>query len=131
MNRFESNDWLSLSEYSSEYGMSISTLRRRIKTNKVQFKQIHGKYYLPKQASTPQLPAFAPVPANPAHPEKPGRDETISFLLDELKKAYAKNLKDKEDQIIQLKQQIADLKTLIRCLEWEDSPHSRNPLSEL
>ena len=40
--------WLSLSEYSSEYAVSISTLRRRIKGKKIKFKTIHGKYYLPK-----------------------------------------------------------------------------------
>jgi hypothetical protein len=118
------NDWLSLSEYSSEYGISVSTLRRRIKGNKIKFKLIHGKYFLPRQSLTPQSQNFPPVP-NTKAPEDFGQEEglaiqTPKFILDELKKAYRVSLQSKEDQIIQLKQQISDLKTLVMYLEREN-----------
>jgi len=117
--------WLSLSEYSSEYAVSISTLRRRIKGKKIKFKTIHGKYYLPKQnMSKPQSQTFTPVPTQA--PESFGQREENTFqtakaLLDELKKAYMQSLQSKEEQIIQLKQQISDLKTLVMYLERENS----------
>lgn len=118
------NDWLALSEYSSEYGVSVSTLRRRIKGNKIKYKLIHGKYYLPRQNVPPQSQNFTPVPKSKA-PEVFGSSEENTFqtaktLLDELKKAYMQSLQSKEDQIIQLKQQITDLKTLVMYLEREN-----------
>lgn len=118
------NDWLSLSEYSSEYGVSVSTLRRRIKGKKIKFKQIHGKYFLPRQPLPSQSQTFTPVP-NLKKPESSGSSEDNTFqtaksLLDELKKAYMQSLQSKEDQIIQLKQQITDLKTLVMYLEREN-----------
>jgi regulator of replication initiation timing len=41
--------------------------------------------------------------------------------LDELKRAYLDSLQSKEDQILQLKQQVSDLKTLVMILEKENS----------
>jgi hypothetical protein len=119
-------DWLSLAEYSSEYGVSVSTLRRRIKGNKIKYKLVHGKYFLPRQELPPQnSQTFTPVP-NTKAPESLGSEpEANSFhsakaLLDELKKAYRESLQSKEDQIIHLKQQITDLKTLVMYLEREN-----------
>ncbi len=122
------SNWLSLSEYSSEYDISVSTLRRRIKANKIKYKLIHGKYFLPRQAQTPQSQTFTPVPTNKA-PESLAQKEDNTFvtaksLLDELKKAYMQSLQGKEEQIIQLKQQISDLKTLVMYLERENDKHA-------
>ena len=124
------NDWLSLSEYSSEYGVSISTLRRRIKGKKIKYKLIHGKYFLPRQATPSPSQTFTPVPTQKA-PESFAAPEAGSFhtaksLLDELKKAYMQSLQGKEDQIIQLKQQITDLKTLVMYLERENEKLSNS-----
>jgi hypothetical protein len=41
-------------------------------------------------------------------------------LLNELKKAYSQILQEKEEQIIQLKEEVYDLKTLVRVLESEN-----------
>lgn len=120
------NDWISLTEYSSEYGVSVSTLRRRIKGKKIRYKQVHGKYYLPRQELPPQSQAFAPVPNTKATESSSGQIQSNELsnsraLLDELKKAYMQVLQSKEEQIIQLKQQITDLKTLVMYLERENS----------
>ncbi|MEM7645358.1 MAG: hypothetical protein AAF203_00490 [Pseudomonadota bacterium] len=116
-------NWLSLSEYSSEYGISVSTLRRRIKGKKIKFKQIHGKYFLPR-LETSNTKAFTPVPTPKASVGNSMSEETpfntAKSVLDELKKAYRQSLQSKEDQIIQLKQQISDLKTLVMYLEREN-----------
>ena len=41
-------------------------------------------------------------------------------VLEELKKAYLASLQSKEEQIFQLKEEVADLKTLVRVLESEN-----------
>ena len=125
-------NWLSLSEYSSEYGISVSTLRRRIKGRKIKFKQIHGKYYLPKQELTSNTKAFAPVPPpkasmSPIPPQPSAPDFSQQQLVDELKRAYRESLQSKEDQIIHLKQQVSDLKTLVLYLERENDRLLKKP----
>ena len=105
---------LSLSEYSSQYGVSVSTLRRKIKGNKVSFKIINGKYFLPRQEKEVDK-AFKPVPIHELAPVP-----REGAFLNEIKKAYSESLKAKEGQILQLKQQVADLKTLVLFLEREN-----------
>ncbi len=39
-------DWLSIIDYSVQTGLSISTLRRRIKSGKIEFQEIGGKYFI-------------------------------------------------------------------------------------
>lgn len=46
---------------------------------------------------------------------------TTTKLLNELKQAYTLILHEKEEQIIYLKEEIADLKTLVRVLESENA----------
>lgn len=73
----------------------------------------------------PQSQAFTPVPAKEVTGSKVGKmvkDENPSKdLIDELKTAYRQTLQSREDQIIQLKQQISDLKTLVMYLERENA----------
>ena len=55
---------------------------------------------------------------------KVNKDEPIltaaNKLLNELKKAYTQILQEKEEQIFQLKDEVSDLKTLVRVLESEN-----------
>lgn len=55
---------------------------------------------------------------------KANKDEPIltaaNKLLNELKKAYTQILQEKEEQILQLKDEVSDLKTLVRVLESEN-----------
>ncbi len=41
-------------------------------------------------------------------------------LLTELKKAYTQILQEKEEQVLHLKEEVSDLKTLVRVLESEN-----------
>lgn len=127
-------NWLSLAEYSNEYGVSVSTLRRRIKAKKIKHKLVHGKYFLPRQELPPQSHASTPVPISKASGNSSSSEPEVSkpqdssgasaALLDELKKTYRQALQSKEDQIIHLKQQISDLKTLVMYLERENSKYN-------
>mgnify|MGYP000968317052 CR=1 FL=1 len=134
------NQWIPLLQYSAKYGVSLSTLRRRIKTNTIPFKLDQGKYFLLDSAPAEseaktnyiaQATAPAPVPANQPPPLTPAATTVTASpslveasvlssahkLVEELKTAYAKILQEKEEQISQLKEEIVDLRMLVRILE--------------
>lgn len=145
-------DWLPLMEYSNKYRVSLSTLRRRIKAGEIEYKFSDGKYLLkdgPLQASSGseaiappssvspqnQSSAGSSTPAPAAAVESPDQDQfwrATQGLLNEIKKAYSLILQEKEEQILQLKEEVADLKTLVRVLEDNNnrlSKSSSNPMS--
>lgn len=85
-------------------------------------------------AQTPALPSPVNIPMNiapssfsavTASPGSSAMEEplitTTSKLLNELKQAYTLILHEKEDQIMHLREEIADLKTLVRVLESENA----------
>ncbi len=140
-----SSEWLPLTEYSSKYKVSISTLRRRIKTDEIKYQFDDGKYLiLDEPVSTYQGVAKNHRPSQDSSETTSSRpsqqhdslvgaqleklslsagksDEPVltaaNRLLTELKKAYTQILQEKEEQIFHLKEEIVDLKTLVRILE--------------
>ena len=117
--------------------MSISTLRRRIKTHDIEYQFQDGKYFLKDTPASDYRPkvTVAPPPQQNSNRkvEKPVQtpvvqtsvastqsDSMTHHLLTEIKKAYAVILQEKEEQIIQLKEEVSDLKTLVRVLEDEN-----------
>lgn len=143
--------WLLLTDFASKYRISVSTLRRRIKDGSQAYRFEGGRYYLPDLLGSHEEPSEAKSQGSPAAAawaapiekpiEKPAgapqtaaavlaasmtaNDEplitTTSKLLNELKQAYTLILHEKEEQIVYLKEEIADLKTLIRVLESENA----------
>lgn len=132
------DNWLSLTDYSHKYRVSISTLRRRIKTSQINFKKDHGKYLLKDEPSVDQDIRFglgatsdaAELNSDPMlerfREEVASREgtepviSTATKLLNELKRAYMNILQEKEEQMIQLKSEVSDLKTLVRVLEQDN-----------
>lgn len=151
-------NWLPLTDYSLKYKVSVSTLRRRIKTEDIQFRFDDGKYFILDEPPTgsPQPRANRPSlnsetarafggsvgPAKPAlghamdfedeavPPKDDGKERAkieqnilnvANNLLGELKKAYSQILHEKEEQILQLREEISDLRTLVRVLESENA----------
>ncbi len=51
-----SNHWLPLTEYALRNGMSISTLRRKIKANSIEFKMEEGRYLIKSDDIRPDRP---------------------------------------------------------------------------
>ena len=146
-------EWLSLTDYASKYRISVSTLRRRIKTGQIEHRLDHGKYLIhdpqggdvldvaelrnsyPLAAEAAPLAADAQEKLNQlknAHTAGRPQEEPIissaTRLLSELKRAYMNVLQEKEEQLIQLKEEVADLKTLVRVLE-DDNDRMRRHLS--
>jgi hypothetical protein len=128
----EQQNWLPLIEYSNKHQISISTLRRRIKDNAVLFKLEEGKYFIAddsvEKATRGRKPIMIPNQGAPNFSAP--KAEFISGtnfsstqkneVLEELKKAYLASLQSKEEQIFQLKEEVSDLKTLVRVLESEN-----------
>jgi hypothetical protein len=140
------DSWLPLTDYATKYKISVSTLRRRIKAEDIKFRFEDGKYFImdepvgthqrihrPSQDSDPtlvgthqgnvseQAAASNMISEKMAKAQK---DEPIltaaNKLLNELKKAYTLILQEKEEQILYLKEEVTDLKTLVRVLESEN-----------
>jgi hypothetical protein len=133
--------YLPITEYSSKYRVSISTLRRRIKAEDIKFKFEEGKYLLFDEPLNAHQRIARPSLKNSedtlmsvqtgavVHEQAPflGRgqffDDSVTRsngLLAELKKAYSVILQEKEEQILHLREEVTDLKTLVRVLEAEN-----------
>lgn len=162
-------EWLSLTDYSSKYRVSVSTLRRRIKTNQIAHRFVDGRYLLldsrpaELEHSYHQQETLEPV-LNPSSAAEflrglgfekaqsefqvqaaPATDEatlkldqlqesggqpilsSATRLLNELKRAYMNILHEKEESIIQLKEEVCDLQTFVRVLE-DDNARMRRAL---
>lgn len=119
--------WIPLMDYAMKKGVSLSTLRRHIKANKIAYKIENGKYLLPDEAthgavaSSDSVASFArPLPAASAvftaHTAAPDaiNDQlalqlTVQGLRQDLQRAH---------------EEIAELKTLIALYE-ERLPNTR------
>lgn len=129
--------WLSLTEYSNKHKVSISTLRRKIKSTEIEFRLDEGRYMILDSDEQTTL-EVAPSPSSSLSEQhrpslksdafhnntnKEAGESVITAanrLLADLKKAYTQVLHDKEEQISDLREEISDLKTLIKVLESEN-----------
>ena len=133
MNYEKISSWLPLADYSMKHKVSVSTLRRRIKAEDIQFKFNDGKYLLldnqkssENQEHRPSLKSDA-LPVHTKNPKAeviPDSSESVitaaNRLLADLKKAYTQILQEKEQTILRLNHEISDLNTLIKVLESEN-----------
>ncbi|MES2962894.1 MAG: hypothetical protein V4760_03320 [Bdellovibrionota bacterium] len=144
------DNWLLLTDYASKYRISVSTLRRRIKSDQIKYKLDHGRYLIFDEApahhdahdhaptmtrfAAEAAPLAAPLAARMASPmesqirelAEKGAEEPATRLLNELKRAYTSVLQEKEEQLIQLKEEVSDLKTLVRVLESDNDRMRRH-----
>ena len=88
--------WLTLQEYSYKQGLSISTLRRKIKGREIEYTFKNGKYLL----------------------KAPEEKEDLNSIK-ELKNHYQKILSEKDRDIQKLKEDQEDLLHLLDFLEKE------------
>lgn len=133
------DSWISLMDYSNKYQVSLSTLRRRIKTNQIKFQFRAGKYFLTDKPLNiqPEVPPEMPLTMNGHHEKSPSHpaegkvsifedSQLMHEYLGELKKAYSQVLHEKEDVIQMLREEISDLKTLVKVLESENQRLNSN-----
>ena len=118
----EQQNWLPLIEYSNKHQISISTLRRRIKDNSILFKLEDGKYFIIDDSVEKATRGRKPImmPQGFLEEKSETNFSNKNEILEELKKAYLTALQSKEEQIFQLKEEVSDLKTLVRVLEFDN-----------
>ena len=136
--------WLPLAEYSLKNKVSISTLRRKIKASDIQYRLDDGKYLILDSETASSQETHRPSLSRETVSLEKNQTPTAAVeteqksvlaaatesgesvitaanrLLTDLKKAYTQVLQDKEVQILTLKEDISDLKTLIKVLESEN-----------
>ena len=142
--------WLPLLNYSTKYNISLSTLRRRIKARTIEFKLDQGKYLIQDEGpAETKAQEKLEVPQRREAPKVSnsiGTRETSELvpsnfveasvltsanrLVEEIKSAYAKILQEKEEQISLLKEEIGDLRMLVRILEESTKKPSPVPNQE-
>ena len=124
-----STEWLSLIEYRNKYNVSVSTLRRRIRDDAIKYQLVRGKYFVFDEAievEKPVNPILEPqikeeiIEAKMPEPATNSSGEITSELFTELKSAYQKILKEKEEHIFLLREEITNLQTLVQVLEEEN-----------
>lgn len=124
-----SGTWLPLVEYSIKSGLSLSTIRRKIKSNALPFRLEKGKYFIlfagaegriPVEAPMARATMAAPVPLSAVapRPQAPSEDVSARFL------SYERQLREKEERIRsleianrELEQRLEELRILVKVLE--------------
>ncbi len=130
------SQWIPLLEYSSKYGISISTLRRRIRFEQIPFRLESGKYFLQDQSwgsSGEFMPHSRSIRTTSFQlsnekitEEKETKKSSLIASL-EWKKSFEKfllsqqeRLMEKDQKILKQQDEISDLKTLLALLEKEN-----------
>jgi hypothetical protein len=128
-------EWLPLTEYAARTGVSISTLRRKIKSSAIHFKMDGGKYLIKcdretgSENTTPEVwpeegPYFSSdiISAPPAqgHATNLGREEVVSLNVPETElkwRALEARVSGLAKKIDMFSEQISELKMLVRIFE--------------
>ncbi len=126
-----SGSWLPIIEYSVRTGMSLSTIRRKIKSNKISYKLENGKYLI-------LFDEKGPVFENKMTVEVPKREEVVREIKKEkvesmpvveksvvlLGDAFEQVLREKDKHIrllekrnAELEDRLSELKLLVQVLE--------------
>ncbi len=115
--------WLSLTEYSQKHNVSISTLRRRIRSGTITVKLEDGKYFIVDDQQNADLlqgqsTEDSKTPDCSTEDMKPNSFiDKLLITQQELYRLLAE--KDKKNEFLQL--QISDFNTLVALLEKENS----------
>jgi hypothetical protein len=117
--------WLPVLDYAVNKKVSISTLRRRIKSQLVEHKLENGRYLIRAEFETDNPEEFF------ALQQSESSMVVVQNLVSELKKAYGLVLAEKEELIQQLRSEIETLRHINRFLEnqilGEEKPQSPLP----
>jgi hypothetical protein len=120
--------WISLMDYATEYGVSLSTLRRHIKAGKIQHKVENGRYLLRSPfakgvvapARAVSMPAPAPAAAQPAATAPAPAVSTASA-------AATAEIRDLKARLQRAQEEIAELKMLVAIYEEQLAPNPKKP----
>lgn len=95
--------WIDISEYAAKYGVSASTLRRRIRAKSIEFRMEKGRYLMKDSAET--------IERAPLYVRRHDDASPTAIAPQEFQSVLHENRK--------LKEQISELETLVKALEAE------------
>jgi hypothetical protein len=122
--------WIDITEFASKYGVSASTLRRRIRSHTIPYKMEKGKYLIQDTSDAlKEAPLFSrqnkggqPRQSVRSNIEGDVHDPVANFMRDSTDTAVVQ-MRGEIDTLTnenrRLKAQIAELETLVRALEAE------------
>jgi hypothetical protein len=127
----EHGGWIDLHGFSNKYGVSLSTLRRRIRAKSIKFKLERGRYWLP---DSDEVMSVAPLFSRGHELLNNNSKAPQQNLRAQLPADSLARLNEIENENRRLKAQIAELKTLVDVLEAElaqkDESTLHRPLPE-
>lgn len=108
--------WIDLAQFATKYGVSQSTLRRRIRANTINFRLERGKYFLDDSPSVlSEAPLFARNVNQPVSTAASQRAlQSHQNILEQTSDTIAI-----EEENRRLKKQLAELETFVSALEAE------------
>ncbi len=104
----ESKDWIPLVEFSVQKGISLSTLRRYIKSNKIPWKLVDGRY-LVMDDGTFAAPRNHDPKSNSPTPPSTGEEASPA--------AQQQKIQQLETALLAAHEEIAELQTLVAFYE--------------
>ncbi|NCN40276.1 hypothetical protein GW916_03410 [bacterium] len=116
----ESNgEWIDLHSFSKKYGVSLSTLRRRIRSKSIEFKLMKGRYWLP---DTTDVMSNAPLFSRKADLEEvtiPNQTVRTTEFAGGPRPQDVARIQELETENRKIRAQMAELQTLVGILETE------------
>jgi len=113
--------WLNIKDYASKTGLSISTLRRKIKEDSIKHKVENNKYFIYSEEAEPEAKEIKNNTNNYKQEDFiKFAEKTISSinkLHQDLIEEKEKRLSNQEELIKQLKEEVVELRMLVKVLE--------------
>lgn len=106
------SEWIPLVDYAVKTGVSLSTLRRHIKANKVQYKVENGRYLLHFEGSSDHSSLVSGE----------SQDSAQAAMDPTLQQGLQTKLQKLERDLQKAQEEIAELKTLIALYEEKIPP---------
>lgn len=121
--------WIDLHSFSKKFGVSLSTLRRRIRAKSIEFKLMRGRYWLPDtQTVMDNAPLFSRKADLLRNTEGVSNNSTVGVPNQTIRSTEFSNsprpqdverIQTLETENRKLRSQIAELETLVGILETE------------
>jgi superfamily I DNA/RNA helicase len=112
--------WIDLAQFATKYGISQSTLRRRIRANTIPYKLERGKYFLKDSPEIlSEAPLFARNVNQPLNTPASQRALSSGFDAQASKIENSAALQALEEENRKLTKQLAELETFVSALEAE------------
>ena len=111
--------WIDLAQFATKFGVSQSTLRRRIRANTIQYRLERGKYFLEDSPSVlSEAPLFA---RNVNHPQTVAASQRALQSHPEAgsNPSSSSDTQQLEEENRKLKKQLGELETFVSALESE------------